>query len=362
MRPPQDLPEDFYIPMALDAPNLTALSPFAVPQTHLGSPGVFRGMAAFMFVLIALGAPINALTIFCTARYKKLRSHLNYILVNLAVSNLLVICVGSTTAFYSFSQMYFALGPTACKIEGFAATLGGSGGAGAVGRGDVGTLGWMWGHGDVGTLGCWDGTRGRWDMRTLQYGTWGRWDGWWDMGTDVGMDIGTLGWTWGHWDTGTLGHEDVGTLGWTLGCGMLGHGDIGTWDRTRGCWDMGTLQHGTLGQMLGWTLGRGTLGHGDVGMDVGTRGHGDNGTWDGTRGCWDMGTLQYGMWGRWDGHWDVGLDMGTLGWALGWTWGHGDTGIWGCGDTGLWGHGAVGLWGRGDRDPQEVSVPPPQAW
>ncbi|XP_035169087.1 blue-sensitive opsin-like, partial [Oxyura jamaicensis] len=134
MRQPQpardELPEDFYIPMALEAPNLTALSPFLVPQTHLGSPGVFRGMAGFMFVLIALGVPINSLTIFCTAKYKKLRSHLNYILVNLAVSNLLVICVGSTTAFYSFSQMYFALGPTACKIEGFAATLGGSGGAG----------------------------------------------------------------------------------------------------------------------------------------------------------------------------------------------------------------------------------------
>ncbi|OPJ82152.1 hypothetical protein AV530_013168 [Patagioenas fasciata monilis] len=120
----EELPDDFYIPAALDAPNLTALSPFLVPQTHLGSPGVFRGMAAFMLALIALGGPINALTIACTARYKKLRSHLNYILVNLAAANLLVICVGSTTAFYSFSQMYFALGPTACKIEGFAATLG----------------------------------------------------------------------------------------------------------------------------------------------------------------------------------------------------------------------------------------------
>ncbi|NXW59497.1 OPSB protein, partial [Eurystomus gularis] len=116
---------DFYIPMVLETPNVTALSPFLVPQTHLGSPGVFTAMAAFMFALIALGVPINALTIFCTAKYKKLRSHLNYILVNLAVANLLVICVGSTTAFYSFSQMYFALGPTACKIEGFAATLGG---------------------------------------------------------------------------------------------------------------------------------------------------------------------------------------------------------------------------------------------
>uniref|UniRef100_A0A8C3US58 G-protein coupled receptors family 1 profile domain-containing protein n=1 Tax=Catharus ustulatus TaxID=91951 RepID=A0A8C3US58_CATUS len=121
-----ELPDDFYIPMTLETTNLTALSPFLVPQTHLGSPGIFRAMAAFMFLLIVLGVPINALTVVCTAKYKKLRSHLNYILVNLAVANLLVVCVGSTTAFYSFSQMYFALGPLACKIEGFAATLGGA--------------------------------------------------------------------------------------------------------------------------------------------------------------------------------------------------------------------------------------------
>ncbi|XP_041320171.1 blue-sensitive opsin-like [Pyrgilauda ruficollis] len=120
-----ELPEDFYIPVSLDTPNVTALSPFLVPQTHLGSPGIFKAMAVFMFLLVLLGVPINALTVVCTAKYKKLRSHLNYILVNLAVANLLVVCVGSTTAFYSFSQMYFALGPLACKIEGFVATLGG---------------------------------------------------------------------------------------------------------------------------------------------------------------------------------------------------------------------------------------------
>ncbi|NXW73557.1 OPSR protein, partial [Hirundo rustica] len=120
-----ELPEDFYIPMNLETPNLTALSPFLVPQTHLGSPGIFKAMAAFMFLLVVLGVPINALTVVCTVKYKKLRSHLNYILVNLAVANLLVVCVGSTTAFYSFSQMYFSLGPLACKVEGFTATLGG---------------------------------------------------------------------------------------------------------------------------------------------------------------------------------------------------------------------------------------------
>lgn len=120
-----ELPEDFYIPMPLDVTNITTLSPFLVPQTHLGSPSLFMAMAAFMFILVVLGVPINILTIFCTFKYKKLRSHLNYILVNLAVSNLLVVCIGSVTAFYSFSQTYFSLGPTACKIEGFAATLGG---------------------------------------------------------------------------------------------------------------------------------------------------------------------------------------------------------------------------------------------
>ncbi|XP_061077045.1 blue-sensitive opsin-like isoform X2 [Conger conger] len=121
----QELPEDFYIPIALDTSNITALSPFLVPQDHLGSPGLYMSLAAFMFVLFVVGTAINTLTIICTAQYKKLRSHLNYILVNLAVSNLLVSVVGSFTAFYSFSYRYFILGPTACKIEGFMATLGG---------------------------------------------------------------------------------------------------------------------------------------------------------------------------------------------------------------------------------------------
>ncbi|XP_014347180.2 opsin-1, short-wave-sensitive 2 isoform X2 [Latimeria chalumnae] len=80
------------------------------------------GMSVFM---IFLGFPINALTVFSTLKYKKLRSPLNYILVNLAAGNMLVMMMGSTMAFYSFSQMYFVLGPTACKIEGFTATLGG---------------------------------------------------------------------------------------------------------------------------------------------------------------------------------------------------------------------------------------------
>lgn len=120
-----EMPDEFFIPIPLETTNITALSPFLVPQTHLGTPGVFMSMSAFMLFTIIFGFPLNTLTVICTAKYKKLRSHLNYILVNLAVANLVVICLGSTIAFYCFSQMYFTLGPLACKIEGFSATLGG---------------------------------------------------------------------------------------------------------------------------------------------------------------------------------------------------------------------------------------------
>nr|AAC96069.1 blue cone visual pigment [Ambystoma tigrinum] len=120
-----ELSDDFYIPVPMETTNISALSPFLVPQTHLGSPAVFMSLAAFMFLKVVFGFPINLLTVICTIKYKKLRSHLNYILVNLAIANLLVVSVGSTVAFYSNAQMYFALGPLACKVEGFTATLGG---------------------------------------------------------------------------------------------------------------------------------------------------------------------------------------------------------------------------------------------
>nr|WBO25980.1 short-wavelength sensitive opsin [Chromis weberi] len=120
-----ELPEDFWIPIPLDTNNITSLSPFLVPQDHLGSLGIFYSMSAFMFVLFVAGTAINILTIVCTVQYKKLRSHLNYILVNLAVANLLVSSTGSLTCFICFGCRYMILGPISCKVEGFTATLGG---------------------------------------------------------------------------------------------------------------------------------------------------------------------------------------------------------------------------------------------
>ncbi|KAM7005592.1 opsin-1, short-wave-sensitive 2 [Tautogolabrus adspersus] len=120
-----ELPETFFIPIALDTNNITALSPFLIPQDHLGHLSVYYAMSVYMFFLFVAGTTINVLTIACTVQYKKLRSHLNYILVNLAVANLIVSCVGSSTCFYCFFRRYMAVGPIGCKIEGFAVTLGG---------------------------------------------------------------------------------------------------------------------------------------------------------------------------------------------------------------------------------------------
>ncbi|KAK5934505.1 hypothetical protein CgunFtcFv8_014899 [Champsocephalus gunnari] len=112
-----ELPEDFWIPIPLETNNITSLSPFLVPQDHLASSGVYYAMALYMLFIFIVGTFINALTVTCTIQNKKLRSHLNYILMNLAVSNLLVSCVDSLTAFLSFANTYFILRPLACKID-----------------------------------------------------------------------------------------------------------------------------------------------------------------------------------------------------------------------------------------------------
>ncbi|XP_056324048.1 opsin-1, short-wave-sensitive 2 [Danio aesculapii] len=124
-QPTPEFFEDFHMPVTLDVANLSAYSPFLVPQDHLGHSGVFMGMSAFMLFLFIAGTAINVLTIVCTIQYKKLRSHLNYILVNLAVSNLWVSVFGSSVAFYAFYKKYFVFGPIGCKIEGFTSTIGG---------------------------------------------------------------------------------------------------------------------------------------------------------------------------------------------------------------------------------------------
>ncbi|XP_055053211.1 green-sensitive opsin-3 [Misgurnus anguillicaudatus] len=115
--------ENYYIPLS----NRTGLvrDPFLYPQYYLADPWQFRCLAFYIFMLICLGFPINGLTLVVTAQHKKLRQPLNFILVNLAVAGMIMVCFGFTITITSAMNGYFILGPMACAVEGFMATLGG---------------------------------------------------------------------------------------------------------------------------------------------------------------------------------------------------------------------------------------------
>ncbi|XP_005997879.1 rhodopsin [Latimeria chalumnae] len=114
---------NFYVPMS----NKTGVvrNPFEYPQYYLADPWKYSALAAYMFFLILVGFPINFLTLFVTIQHKKLRTPLNYILLDLAVADLCMVFGGFFVTMYSSMNGYFVLGPTGCNIEGFFATLGG---------------------------------------------------------------------------------------------------------------------------------------------------------------------------------------------------------------------------------------------
>nr|AAD25918.1 opsin visual pigment [Phelsuma madagascariensis longintinue] len=114
---------NFYVPVS----NRTGLvrSPYEYPQYYLAEPWKFKALSLYMFFLILVGLPLNGLTLFVTFQHKKLRQPLNYILVNLAVANLLMVICGFTVTFYTSWYGYFVFGPMGCAFEGFFATIGG---------------------------------------------------------------------------------------------------------------------------------------------------------------------------------------------------------------------------------------------
>ena len=106
---------NFYVPMS----NKTGVvrSPFEHPQYYLAEPWKYSLVAAYMLFLIASSFPVNFLTLYVTVKNKKLRTPLNYILLNLAVADLFTL--------YTALHGYFVLGVSGCNIEGFFATMGG---------------------------------------------------------------------------------------------------------------------------------------------------------------------------------------------------------------------------------------------
>lgn len=113
----------FYVPMS-NASGIVR-NPYEYPQYYLVSPAAYFMLACYMFFLILTGFPINFLTLYVTIEHKKLRTALNYILLNLAVADLFMVVGGFTVTLYTALNGYFVLGVVGCYIEGFFATMGG---------------------------------------------------------------------------------------------------------------------------------------------------------------------------------------------------------------------------------------------
>ncbi|NXU31163.1 OPSP protein, partial [Thalassarche chlororhynchos] len=107
-----------------EPPHNGTPGPFDGPQwPHQAPRGLYLGVAALMGIVVVSASVVIGLVIVVSVRYKKLRSPLNYILVNLAVADLLVTLCGSSISFSNNINGFFVLGKQMCELEGFMVSL-----------------------------------------------------------------------------------------------------------------------------------------------------------------------------------------------------------------------------------------------
>ncbi|KAG8587629.1 hypothetical protein GDO81_005734 [Engystomops pustulosus] len=98
--------------------------PFDGPQwPHLAPRSTYLIVAVLMGMVVVLAFFVNGMVIIVSLKYKKLRSPLNYILVNLAVADILVTIFGSSVSFHNNIFGFFTLGKAMCEFEGFMVSL-----------------------------------------------------------------------------------------------------------------------------------------------------------------------------------------------------------------------------------------------
>ncbi|XP_032297784.1 LOW QUALITY PROTEIN: violet-sensitive opsin-like [Coturnix japonica] len=130
--------DDFYL-----FTNGSVPGPWDGPQYHIAPPWAFYLQTAFMGSVFAVGTPLNAVVLWVTVRYKRLRQPLNYILVN-NLGQRFVSCVLSVfVVFVASARGYFVFGKRVCELEAFVGTTGGTRGCRGCGVCGIG-----------GTMGC----------------------------------------------------------------------------------------------------------------------------------------------------------------------------------------------------------------
>ncbi|KAM9176812.1 pinopsin [Mergus octosetaceus] len=98
--------------------------PFDGPQwPHQAPRSMYTSVAVLMGVVVVCASVVNGLVIVVSIRYKKLWSPLNYILVNLALADLLVTLCGSSVSLSNNINGFFVFGRRMCELEGFMVSL-----------------------------------------------------------------------------------------------------------------------------------------------------------------------------------------------------------------------------------------------
>lgn len=134
-----------------EPPNNGTPGPFDGPQwPHQAPRAMYLAVAVLMGLVVASASLLNGLVIVVSIRHKKLRSPLNYILVNLAVANLLVTLCGSSVSLSNNISGFFVFGKRLCELEGFMVSLTGKETNSTPALG-FGCCFWVWerGFGDV---------------------------------------------------------------------------------------------------------------------------------------------------------------------------------------------------------------------
>ncbi|XP_065594355.1 violet-sensitive opsin, partial [Cyrtonyx montezumae] len=112
--------DDFYL-----FTNGSVPGPWDGPQYHIAPPWAFYLQTAFMGAVFAVGTPLNAVVLWVTVRYKRLRQPLNYILVNISASGFVSCVLSVFVVFVASARGYFVFGKRVCELEAFVGTTGG---------------------------------------------------------------------------------------------------------------------------------------------------------------------------------------------------------------------------------------------
>lgn len=99
--------------------SLLFADPFEGPNYHIAPRWVYNISTLWMFFVVIASVFTNGLVLVATAKFKKLRHPLNWILVNLAIADLGETVLASTISVINQFFGYFILGHPMCVFEGY---------------------------------------------------------------------------------------------------------------------------------------------------------------------------------------------------------------------------------------------------